>query len=247
MYVAVVKGNVARDRRAVLLGLGVDDVHVKVIAEIVVAAGVNHRVIVDKFTAVAPECVLLLLDAGTLDHITTVDDEGRVIVGNHSVKRRLGVELMGVGDRDIADLGRVLLQRTEGSATGFAVCQRYLIVIARARSQFGELIPVDIGLYTALGRCFRVTLDRDRIAQRVGIGAKPNGRRLAAAAGLPDGYHAGRLWRQQVRPDRKTGSRVRCERRGNHGKYHNHGQQQAEQAFEMLISCSHAFFQPFSE
>ena len=38
MYVAVVKGNVARDRRAVLLGLGVDDVHVKVIAEIVVAA-----------------------------------------------------------------------------------------------------------------------------------------------------------------------------------------------------------------
>ena len=38
MYVAVVKGNVARDRRAVLLGLGVDDVHVKVIAEIVVSA-----------------------------------------------------------------------------------------------------------------------------------------------------------------------------------------------------------------
>ena len=246
VYVAVVKGNVARDRRAVLLGLGVDDVHVKVIAEIVVAAGVNHRVIVDKFAAVEPECVLLLLGAGALDHITAVDDESRVIVGNRSVKRRLGVKLMGVGDRDIANLGRVLLQRAEGSATGFAVCQRYLVVIARARGQFGELIPVDIGLYTAVGRCFRVTLDRDRIAQRVGIGAKPNGRRLAAA-GLPDCDHAGRLGRQQVRPDHKTGSRVRCERRGNHGQYHNHGQQQAEQAFEMLISCSHAFFHPFSE
>ena len=191
-----------------------------------VAAGINHRVIVDKLAAVEPERILFLLRAGTFHHVAAMDDKGRVIRRDGCVKGALGVKLMGVGNRNIADLGRVLLQCTESTPADFAIRQRHFIIIAGARRQVRKFVAENVGLRPAIVGRFRVTFDRNSLPQCVGICAEPYGRRFAARC-LPYGDHAGRLGGKQIWPYDKAGARRRvcCKSCRNHGQNHGNGQQ----------------------
>ena len=227
MNVAVVKRDVALNLRTVFLGLGIDDIHIKVIAEIMVAASINHRIIVDKFAAVEPERILLLLRAGAFHHIAAVNDEGGIVVGNRLVKGALGVKLVRIRNRHITHFFRVFLQRAEGAFAACAACQRHLIIIPCARLQIGKFVPENVCLHAAVCRCGRIALDGDGFTQCISVRAPPDGGRIAGVR-LPHRNHAVRLGREQIRPDNEF-CLLRCERSRHQCCNHRNGQQQAEQ------------------
>ena len=241
MQTGIVQRTVALDLCTVFLILNGINIGIEVNAAlIVVAGGINDRIGMDIIVihlALEPEAELLCLCAGTFYHIAAVQQQIGIKFLDRLIQFLAGCKDMRIGQRDQANLIRLVAQRLKAGFAGFAALQLNLVVITGSGSQIVQLVVEQIHLLALEIRCIGVDVYFDRVAEFVFICAVCDGGRNLFCA-LPYDYHTGGFRRQQIRTVLEFCAAV-CRKRGRyHSRYHHNRQHDRTQPLQYF---SHHF------
>ena len=248
MQTGIVQRTVALDLCTVFLILNGINIGIEVNAAlIVVAGGINDRIGMDIIVihlALEPEAELLCLCAGTFYKVAAVQQQVGVKFLDGLIQFLAGCKDMRIGQRDQANLIRLVAQRLKAGFAGFAALQLNLVVITGSGSQIVQLVVEQIHLLALEIRCIGVDVHFDRVAEFVFICAVCDGGRNLFCA-LPYDYHTGGFRCQQIRTVLEFCAAV-CRKRGRyHSRYHHnrqHDRTQPLQYFSHHFSFSPLFF-----
>ena len=224
MQTGIVQRTVALDLCTVFLILNGINIGIEVNAAlIVVAGGIDNRIGVDVvvlYLALEPEAELLCLCAGAFYKVAAVQQQVGVKFLDRLIQFLAGCKDMRIGQRDQANLIRLVAQRLKAGFAGFAALQLNLVVVAGTGGQVVQLVVEQVHLAALEVGCVCVDLHLDRVAEFVFICAVCDGRGDLLRA-FPYDDHAVGLWCQKVGAVLELCAAVsrKCSRR--HGHDHN--------------------------